>query len=47
MASRGVGPDATLVYDLQLLSIAPPGGSYQVSSGIGNGSDVDASSPSK
>jgi FKBP-type peptidyl-prolyl cis-trans isomerase len=45
MPSRGVGPDATVVYDLQLLSIAPPGGSYQVSSGIGNGSDVDASSP--
>jgi len=40
---HGVGPDATVIYDLELLSIAPSGTSYQVSSGIGKGLDVGAS----
>jgi len=43
--SRGVGPDMAVIYDLELISIAPPGGNYQVSSGMGKGADVDASSP--
>jgi FKBP-type peptidyl-prolyl cis-trans isomerase len=41
LASRGIPPAATLVYDIQLLSIAPPGGTYQVNSGLGHGSDID------
>lgn len=40
---HGVGPDATVIYDLQLLSIAPPGGNYEISSGVGHGLDVGAS----
>lgn len=41
---HGVGPDATLIYDLELVSIAPPG-NYQVSSGVGHGLDVGATTP--
>jgi len=41
LASRGISPGATLIYDLQLVSIAPPGGTYQVNSGLGRGSDID------
>jgi FKBP-type peptidyl-prolyl cis-trans isomerase len=40
---RGIGPNATLIYDLELVSIAPPG-DYQVSSGVGHGLDIGASS---
>jgi FKBP-type peptidyl-prolyl cis-trans isomerase FklB len=43
--SRGVGPGTTVIYDLELLSIAPPNGSYQISSGLGRGADVDATLP--
>jgi FKBP-type peptidyl-prolyl cis-trans isomerase FklB len=42
---HGVGPDATVIYDLKLLSIAPPGGNYEISSGVGHGLDVGASGP--
>ena len=44
-AFHGVGPDATVIYDIQLLSIAPPGGNYETSSGLGRGLDIGASSP--
>ena len=44
MPFRGVGPDTTVIYDLELLSIAPPG-DYQVSSGIGHGLDVGVTAP--
>ena len=37
---HGVGPDATVIYDLQLISIAPPDGNYEISSGLGHGLDV-------
>jgi FKBP-type peptidyl-prolyl cis-trans isomerase len=45
LASRGVSPNTTVIYDLQLLSIAPPDGHYQVNSAMGRGADIDASSP--
>jgi FKBP-type peptidyl-prolyl cis-trans isomerase len=45
LPSRAVSPGATVIYDLELLSIAPPGSNYQVSSGMGLGADIDASSP--
>lgn len=45
LPSRGVGPGTTVIYDLELLSIAPPGGNYQISSKMGVGADIDASSP--
>ncbi|MGH7941417.1 MAG: FKBP-type peptidyl-prolyl cis-trans isomerase N-terminal domain-containing protein [Limisphaerales bacterium] len=44
-AFHGVGPDATVIYDIKLLSIAPPGGNYEISSGIGHGLDIGASAP--
>jgi FKBP-type peptidyl-prolyl cis-trans isomerase len=37
---HGVGPDATVIYDLKMLAIAPPGGNYEVSSGMGHGLDI-------
>ena len=43
LSFRGIGPNAALIYDLELLSIAPPG-DYQVRSGVGHGLDVGASS---
>ncbi|HEV2327980.1 MAG TPA: FKBP-type peptidyl-prolyl cis-trans isomerase N-terminal domain-containing protein [Verrucomicrobiae bacterium] len=39
---HGVGPDATVIYDITLLSIAPSGGNYEISSGVGHGLDVGA-----
>jgi FKBP-type peptidyl-prolyl cis-trans isomerase len=42
---RGVNAGTTVIYDLELVSIAPPGGSYQISSAMGHGADIDASSP--
>lgn len=42
---HGVGPDQTVIYDIKLLSIAPPGGNYEVSSGLGHGLDIGASVP--
>lgn len=45
LPSRGVAPNMTVIYDLELVAIAPPGGNYQVSSGMGNGADIDAASP--
>lgn len=42
---HNVGPDETVIYDLQLVSIAPPGGNYEISSGLGHGLDIGASSP--
>ena len=42
---HGVGPDATVIYDIKLLSIAPPDGNYQTSSGVGHGLDVGATAP--
>jgi FKBP-type peptidyl-prolyl cis-trans isomerase len=42
---NGVGPDATVIYDLQLVSIAPPGGTYEVNSGLGHGLDVGVTAP--
>ena len=42
-AYHGVGPDATVIYDIKLLSIAPPGGNYEISSGVGHGLDIGAS----
>jgi FKBP-type peptidyl-prolyl cis-trans isomerase len=42
---HGVGPDATVIYDITLVSIAPPGGNYEISSGVGHGLDVGASAP--
>jgi FKBP-type peptidyl-prolyl cis-trans isomerase FklB len=42
-AYHGVGPDATVIYDIKLLSIAPPGGNYETSSGMGHGLDIGAS----
>jgi hypothetical protein len=41
-AFHGVGPDATVIYDIKLLSIAPAGGNYETSSGMGHGLDVGA-----
>lgn len=41
LASRGIAPGSTLIYDIQLVSIAPPGGTYQVNSALGRGSDID------
>jgi FKBP-type peptidyl-prolyl cis-trans isomerase len=40
---HGVGPDSTVIYDIKLLSIAPPGGNYETSSGVGHGLDIGAS----
>lgn len=42
---HGVGPDKTVIYDLKLLSIAPPGGNYEISSGLGHGLDVGVTTP--
>lgn len=42
---HGVGPDVTVIYDIQLQSIAPPGGNYQISSGLGHGLDMGATTP--
>ncbi|HUA65961.1 MAG TPA: FKBP-type peptidyl-prolyl cis-trans isomerase N-terminal domain-containing protein [Alphaproteobacteria bacterium] len=42
---HGVGPDTTVIYDIKLLSIAPPGGNYETSSGVGHGLDIGASAP--
>lgn len=42
---HGVGPDSTVIYDLKLVSIAPPGGNYEISSGLGHGLDIGASPP--
>ncbi len=42
---RGIGPDTTVIFELELLAIAPPG-DYQVSSGVGHGLDVGATTPS-
>ncbi|HEX3625552.1 MAG TPA: FKBP-type peptidyl-prolyl cis-trans isomerase N-terminal domain-containing protein [Verrucomicrobiae bacterium] len=39
---HGVGPDTTVIYDLTLVSIAPPNGNYEVSSGLGHGLDIGA-----
>lgn len=44
-AYHGVGPDSTVIYDITLLSIAPPGGKYEVSSGVGHGLDIGATAP--
>jgi FKBP-type peptidyl-prolyl cis-trans isomerase len=37
---HGIGPDTTVIYDITLLSIAPPNGNYEVSSGLGHGLDI-------
>lgn len=42
---HGIAPDAALIYDLTLVSIAPPGANYEVSSGLGRGLDIGASAP--
>ncbi|HEY1786540.1 MAG TPA: FKBP-type peptidyl-prolyl cis-trans isomerase N-terminal domain-containing protein [Verrucomicrobiae bacterium] len=42
---HGVGPDSAVIYDIKLLSIAPPNGNYEISSGVGHGLDVGASTP--
>ena len=42
-AFHGVGPDSAVIYDIKLVSIAPPGGNYEISSGMGHGLDVGAS----
>jgi FKBP-type peptidyl-prolyl cis-trans isomerase len=42
-AYHGVGPDATVIYDITLLSVAPPGGNYETSSGVGHGLDIGVS----
>jgi FKBP-type peptidyl-prolyl cis-trans isomerase len=42
---HGVAPDSTVIYDIKLVSIAPPGGNYEISSGVGHGLDVGASAP--
>lgn len=42
-AYHGVGPDTTVIYDITLVSIAPPGGNYETSSGVGHGLDIGAS----
>jgi len=39
---HGVGPDSAVIYDIKLLSIAPPGGNYEISSGVGRGLDIGA-----
>jgi len=41
-----IGPDSTLIYELELTSVAPPGG-FQLSTGLGHGLDAGASSPPK
>lgn len=42
---HGIGPDSAVIYDIKLLSIAPPGGTYEISSGVGKGLDVGVSTP--
>lgn len=42
---KGIGPDSTVIYDITLLSIAPPGGNYEVNSGVGHGLDIGATAP--
>ena len=37
---HGVGPDSTVIYDLELVSIAPPDAHFQVNSGLGHGLDI-------
>lgn len=44
-AYHGVGPDSTVIYDIKLLSIAPPGGNYETSSGVGHGMDIGDTAP--
>ncbi len=41
---RHIGPDTTVIYELELVSIAGPG-DQQISSGLGHGLDVSASAP--
>jgi FKBP-type peptidyl-prolyl cis-trans isomerase len=42
---HGIGPDSTVIYDITLLSIAPPNGNYEVSSGLGHGLDIGSTAP--
>lgn len=42
---HGIGPDSAVIYDIKLLSIAPSGGNYEISSGVGHGLDIGASTP--
>jgi FKBP-type peptidyl-prolyl cis-trans isomerase FklB len=44
---HGVSPDSTVVYDLELISIAPTGGNYEISSGLGHGLDIGVPTDSK